>query len=110
MQLYKYGRQDSWCKQGSLQIYLALNLIFLVILGPGSSFVKSETADNPELVIQSGHINPVSSVAFSPDGHSQINANAIKNISIWEITLECKIHSLIDISRSSLTLINGLFV
>ena len=68
--------------KSALALLLLLNLAAVVI------------AQKPELVVQTGHANYVTSVAFSPDGKTLASGSWDKTIVLWDVATGTQLRSL----------------
>lgn len=65
-----------------MNLVLKLSLGFLLLLLPSAA----ANAQRPELIIQSGHSNSVTSIAFSPNGRLLASGSDDNSIKIWDTT------------------------
>src|SRR5437588_124684 len=72
-----------------------LSLILLVLAGSGSvnsaqpasrSITKNQQENTPELILQTGHTQGITSLSFSPDGNLLASASNDNTIKIWDVT------------------------
>jgi WD40 repeat protein len=64
-------------------IWLALFMAVMLVMANGC-FQLSISADKPDIYAQTGHLNGISSVAFSPNGKYVISGSGDKTLKLWE--------------------------
>lgn len=62
------------------------------------------TAQKPELVVQTGHVDRLDSVAFSPDGNTLASLSADKTIKLWDVSTGKVLRTLKRTSSSGFSL------
>lgn len=83
--------------------FISLSLLLSIVLGSSPAAQlrrdaeqKQDAAQEPKLVVQTGHISDVMAVAFSPDGRLLATAGFGTVIKLWEVATGRELRSLND--------------
>jgi len=79
--------KNLWLNQHLLFFLMAMIMLF-VIQGKVEGRITVQEKNTPEMVVQMGHSDYVTSVAFSPDGKTIVSGSDDTTSRIWNIKTE----------------------
>jgi len=75
-------------------VLLGALLPLAFFLASRCTFAQSASENQPELVLQNGHVGMVSAIAFSPDGHLIASGSLDSTVKLWDVATGLELRTL----------------